>query len=113
VGSTSWQERRTIVGGARTVDWQGIWRNILIGVLAVGVIVVALALSVVRRQEQGLRSRLDGEDRSIRFVHDLLVLCSYDRHFCVGSETGTSPLVARILRKSGVNPGDPGNSDDR
>jgi hypothetical protein len=113
MSSTSWQERRTTFGGALTIDWRGIWRTILFGVLATCLIMLALELAVVQRQEQQLRSRLDDEAQSIRFVHDLTVLCAYDRHFCVQGEAGASPSLAGILRRAGVGSVDPGRSNDR
>jgi hypothetical protein len=126
MSSTSWQERRavlggapitdwrsTVLGGALTTDWRRIWRTILFGVLTTGLIVLAIGLAVVLRQEQQLRSRLGDETQSIRFVHDLTVLCSYDRHFCIEGKAGASPVLAGILRRAGVGSVNLGRSNDR
>jgi hypothetical protein len=61
---------------------------------------------VARTQGQiaELRQQLQETRQSVRFTHDLVILCSYDRHVCLDGLAKPSAVVAGILRRAGLDP---------
>ena len=85
--------------------------------VALGALSVALGLFVLTPRQTADKEIKQLEQRAahleernaalasgIRFTHDLVILCSYDRHLCLGGATQPSKLVARILRQAGLDP---------
>jgi len=51
-----------------------------------------------------LQQRVQDTRQSVRFVHDLVILCSYDRRLCLNGLGRPSVVVAGILRRAGLDP---------
>lgn len=57
-----------------------------------------------KTQLAGLQQRVRDTRQSVRFVHDLVILCSYDRRLCLDGVGPPSVVVAGILRRAGLDP---------
>lgn len=79
---------------------------VIMTVLAAGVL-----HAVTRQRDQ--QHQIDQQGRSIKFVHDLDILCAYDRHICLGGATTDSPLIRKLLVRAGLNPDNIGKERDR